>query len=83
MMTNYDRERAMYEQECTEEMIRMRRPGTSPIRVKSRQSFAGAIRRDEPMSPACTACREPGGTCFPEPCKLYEARKPYRDEAKK
>jgi hypothetical protein len=23
---NYDRERAMYEQECTEEMIRMRDP---------------------------------------------------------
>jgi hypothetical protein len=27
------------------------------------------------MSPACTACREPAGTCFPGPCKIFVARK--------
>ena len=30
---------------------------------------------ETPMSPACAACREPGGTCFPGPCKRYAARK--------
>jgi hypothetical protein len=28
---------------------------------------------DGPLAPACQACREPGGTCFPDPCKLYQA----------
>ena len=30
--------------------------------------------RFEPLSPACAACREPGG-CFPGPCKLFQARR--------
>lgn len=29
---------------------------------------------DAPLSPKCAGCREPSGTCFPDPCKLYEAR---------
>jgi len=28
---------------------------------------------NEALSPACAACREPGGTCFPGPCKLHVA----------
>jgi hypothetical protein len=30
--------------------------------------------RDEPLSPKCSACREPRGTCFPGPCKAYVAK---------
>jgi hypothetical protein len=28
----------------------------------------------EPLAPACAPCREPKGTCFPGPCKIYQAR---------
>ena len=27
-----------------------------------------------PMEPACFSCKEPQGTCFPGPCKLYVQR---------
>jgi len=32
------------------------------------------VREWEPLEPACWPCREPRGTCFPGPCKLYVAR---------
>ncbi len=34
---------------------------------------------DEPLSPACGGCREPRGTCFPGPCKIYHAGKAARE----
>lgn len=44
---NYDRERAMYEQDCTEEMIRMRDPdqSTEAILRKKRQETKALLRR--------------------------------------
>jgi hypothetical protein len=34
-----------------------------------------------PLSPACEACREPSGTCFPGPCKIYQARRAQSTKA--
>lgn len=31
---------------------------------------------DAALEPACAGCREPRGTCFPGPCKIYVA---FRD----
>ena len=28
---------------------------------------------NDALAPACMPCPEPGGTCFPGPCKLYAA----------
>jgi hypothetical protein len=30
---------------------------------------------DKPLSPACSGCREPKGTCFPGPCKRCVANR--------
>lgn len=37
-------------------------------------------REFEPLDPACLACREPRGTCFPGPCKRHLARQAALNE---
>lgn len=65
---NYDRERAMYEQSCTEDMIRMRNPSKAIQRtvltVKCPPCLGTGERVDNIIGPVgevrvCTAC---GGT---------------------
>ena len=36
---------------------------------------------DEPLAPTCAGCREPSGTCFPDPCKRYLASKESQNRA--
>jgi len=47
----------------------------------TREMVEGSERGDA-ISPACQACREPNGTCFPGACKLYVARQAMRGEGR-